>query len=152
MRFHEIVFCKNFAVNLMLFCQLHKLSYWWNNRSEFNHIHKTNQNYITVIILMKLHEQNVLEHIFVNYNYIKTIFFNWWNYFNSWTEWKSVTVDVWTWQWMFYLNLIIKFDYWKCFWIWLHVWFLSHVMYKNWSHFFNKFSFFYNVLYFMKTS
>jgi len=98
MRFHEVVFCKNFAVNLMLFCQLHKLSYWWDNRSEFNHICKINQNYIIIITFMKLHEQNMLKHISVNYNYIKIIFFNWWNYFNSWTEWKSVTADVWIWH------------------------------------------------------
>ena len=26
------------------------------------------------------------------------IFYNWWNYFNSWTECKSVTADVWTWH------------------------------------------------------
>ena len=40
----------------------------------------------------------MLEHISVNYNYIKTIFFNWWNYFNSWTEQKSVIINVWTWH------------------------------------------------------
>ena len=40
----------------------------------------------------------MLKHISVDYNYIKTIFFNQWNYFNSWTEQKSVTADVWTWH------------------------------------------------------
>ena len=42
MRFHEVTFYKNFAVNLILLCQLHQLSYWWDNRSEFNHIYKIN--------------------------------------------------------------------------------------------------------------
>ena len=55
-RFHEIVFYKNFVVNLKSFCQFHNLNYWWDNRSEFNHIHKINQKFITVIILTKLHE------------------------------------------------------------------------------------------------
>ena len=58
----------------------------------------------------------------------------------------------WTWQWMFYLNSVIESDYQKCSWIWLHVQFLSHVIYKNWSHFFNRFSFLCNVLYSTKTS
>ena len=57
-----------------------------------------------------------------------------------------------TWQWMFYSNSIIKFNYQKYFWIQLHVQFLSHVMYKNQSHFFNRFFFLCNILYFMKTS
>ena len=98
MRLHNVVFYKNFTVNLMSLHQFYKLSYWWDNRSEFNHIHKINQNYIIIIILMKLHEQNVLKYIFIDYNYIKTIFFNQQNYFNSWTEWKSVITDVWIWH------------------------------------------------------
>jgi len=74
LKFCDIVFCKNFTVNLILFYQFHKLSYWWNNRSEFNHIHQINQNYITVVILTELHEQNMLKHISINYNYMKIIF------------------------------------------------------------------------------
>ena len=71
--------------------------------------------------------------------------------------------DSWIQQWMFYSNSVIKSDYWRCSWIWLHVQFyhsqiwlhvqcLSYVIYKNWSHFFNKFSFLYNVLYSTKIS
>jgi len=75
MRLHEIAFCKNFTVNLISLHQLHKLSYWWDNRSEFNHIHKINQNYITVVTLIKLHEQNMLKNILNNL--IKAAFFNW---------------------------------------------------------------------------
>ena len=97
MRFHKITFCKNFAVNLILLCQLHQLSYWWDNRLEFNHICKINQNYITVVILTELHEQNMLKYISVD-SFIKTSFYNWWNYFNLWTECKSVTADVWIWH------------------------------------------------------
>ena len=75
MKFQNVVFCKNFAVNLMSFWQFHKLSYWWDNRSEFNHICKINCNYITVITFMKLHEQNMLKHIFID-SLIKTSFYN----------------------------------------------------------------------------
>ncbi len=74
MRFYDIAFCKNFTVNLMSFHQLHKLNYWWDNRSEFNHICKINQNYIIIIIFIKLHKQNMLKHIFNNL--IKMTFFN----------------------------------------------------------------------------
>ena len=95
-RLYDVIFYKNFAVNLILFYQLHKLSYWWDNRSEFNHIHKINQNYIIIITLTKLHDQNVLKHI--SDNLIKTSFFNQWNYFNSWTECKSVITDAWIWH------------------------------------------------------
>src|SRR5204863_3548650 len=82
MRLCEVVFCKNFTANLVSLCQLHKLSYWWDNRPGFNHIHKANRAYTTVTILTELHDQNVLEHISVDYNYMKTIFFNQRNYFN----------------------------------------------------------------------
>ena len=41
-KLHEIAFCKNFAVNLISLHQFHKMSYWWDNRSEFNHICKIN--------------------------------------------------------------------------------------------------------------
>ncbi len=73
-RFHDVVFYKNFAVNLISFWQLHKLNYWWDNRSEFNYIYKINQNFITVITLTELHKQNVLKYILNDL--IKTTFFN----------------------------------------------------------------------------
>ena len=74
MRLYNVVFYKNFAANLMSFKQLHKLSYWWDNRSEFNCIHKTDQNFIIIIILTELHEQNIIKHILNDL--IKTTFFN----------------------------------------------------------------------------
>ena len=96
MRLYNVVFCKNFAANLMSLRQLHKLNYWWDNRPEFNCIWKAGQNFIIIIILTELHEQNMIEYILNNL--IKMTFFNWWNYFNLWTEWKSVTADAWTWH------------------------------------------------------
>jgi len=96
------------------------LSYWWNNRSEFNHIHKINWLYIIISILKKLHEQNMLKYI--SDDLIKTAFYNWWNYFNSWTEHKSVITDVWTWhlrlehvRFQSFQHLVICF---KNVWIW----------------------------------
>ncbi len=38
----------------------------------------------------------MLKHIFNNL--IKVTFFNQWNYFNSWTECKSVIIDAWIWH------------------------------------------------------
>ena len=67
------------------------MGYWWDNRPGFNHIHKTNQTYIIIAILKKIHDQNMLEYI--PDKYTKATFFNQQNYFNSWTECKSVISD-----------------------------------------------------------
>ena len=57
----DIVYCKDFAANLVLFCQLRKYGIWWDNRPNYNQLQHT--NFSTITLLEDHYDQFILEYI-----------------------------------------------------------------------------------------
>jgi Reverse transcriptase (RNA-dependent DNA polymerase) len=94
LRLYDVAFCEDFACNLVSLRQLRKQGLWWDNRSGYNHLRRSDNS--VVAVLEDHYDQFVLE--FTPENLSKSAFYTRRNLYNSWTERRPAYGDAMKWH------------------------------------------------------
>ena len=93
---YDVVYCEDFAINLVSFWQLQRTDFWWNIQMQYNCL--CCENDLVIIYLQEIYDQFMLKYILNDHSYTHMTFYIWRNKFNIWIKHWSVIDDVMKWH------------------------------------------------------